>query len=120
MDKFTTLPICAWKVRDKEGKIKGKIREKISPPLDPVTLSAYGWGPPVMGVRQGASFQGCMPGYSVVSHKTRKSTSTHKLTLSNVINSHISQNHRITESQNGRGWKGPLWVIQSNPPAKAG
>jgi len=20
-------------------------------------------------------------------------------------------NHRITESQNGRGWKGPLWVI---------
>jgi len=26
-----------------------------------------------------------------------------------------SQNHRITESQNGRGWKGPLWVTQSNP-----
>ena len=24
------------------------------------------------------------------------------------------------ESQNGRGWKGPLWVTQSNPPAKAG
>jgi len=23
----------------------------------------------------------------------------------------ISQNHRITESQNGRGWKGPLCVI---------
>ena len=23
----------------------------------------------------------------------------------------ILQNHRITESQNGRGWKGPLWVI---------
>jgi len=22
-----------------------------------------------------------------------------------------SQNHRITESQNGRGWKGPLWVV---------
>jgi len=22
-----------------------------------------------------------------------------------------SQNHRITESQNGRGWKGPLWDI---------
>jgi len=20
-------------------------------------------------------------------------------------------NHRITESQNGRGWRGPLWVI---------
>ena len=28
--------------------------------------------------------------------------------------------HRITESQNGRGWKGPLWVTQSNPPAEAG
>jgi len=21
------------------------------------------------------------------------------------------ENHRITESQNSRGWKGPLWVI---------
>ena len=28
--------------------------------------------------------------------------------------------HRITESQNSRGWKGPLWVTQSNPPAEAG
>ena len=28
--------------------------------------------------------------------------------------------YRITESQNGRGWKGPLWVTQSNPPAEAG
>ena len=27
---------------------------------------------------------------------------------------------RITESQRGRGWKGPLWVIYSNPPAEAG
>ena len=26
----------------------------------------------------------------------------------------------ITESQNGQGWQGPLWVIQSNPPAQAG
>jgi len=24
--------------------------------------------------------------------------------------------HRITESENGRGWKGLLWVILSNPP----
>jgi len=24
------------------------------------------------------------------------------------------------ESQNGRGWKGPLWVTQSNPPQKQG
>jgi len=26
----------------------------------------------------------------------------------------------VTESQNGQGWKGPLWVTQSNPPAEAG
>jgi len=26
----------------------------------------------------------------------------------------------ITESQNVWGWKGPLWVTQSNPPAEAG
>jgi len=26
----------------------------------------------------------------------------------------------ITESQNSRGWKGPLWVIWSKPPAEAG
>ena len=26
----------------------------------------------------------------------------------------------FTESQNVQGWKGPLWVTQSNPPAKAG
>jgi len=31
-----------------------------------------------------------------------------------------SQNHRTTESQNGRRWKGPLWVIWYNPPVKAG
>ena len=30
------------------------------------------------------------------------------------------KNHRITESQNGRGWKGPLWITQSNPPAEVG
>jgi len=23
----------------------------------------------------------------------------------------VDENYRITESQNGRGWKGPLWVI---------
>ena len=28
--------------------------------------------------------------------------------------------HSITESQNSRGWQGPLWVTQSNPPAQAG
>ena len=26
----------------------------------------------------------------------------------------------ITESQNGRGWKGPLWVTQPNPLPKQG
>jgi len=26
-------------------------------------------------------------------------------------NTEPSPTHRITESQNGRGWKGPLWVI---------
>ena len=31
-----------------------------------------------------------------------------------------SPNHRITESQSVRGWKGPLWVIWCNPPAEAG
>jgi len=28
--------------------------------------------------------------------------------------------HRITGSQNGWGWKGPLWVTQSNPLPKQG
>ena len=28
--------------------------------------------------------------------------------------------NRITESQNCRGWKGPLEIIETNPPAKAG
>ena len=32
----------------------------------------------------------------------------------------VGYSHRITESQDGRGWKGPLWVTQSNPPAEAG
>jgi len=26
----------------------------------------------------------------------------------------------LVVSQNVRGWKGPLWVIWSNPPAEAG
>ena len=32
----------------------------------------------------------------------------------------ILEQGQDTESQSGRGWKGPLWVIQANPPAKAG
>ena len=30
------------------------------------------------------------------------------------------QNHRIPESQHGRGWQGPLWVPQPNPLPKQG
>ena len=32
----------------------------------------------------------------------------------------VRQKLSITESQTGRGWKGPLWVTQSNPPTEAG
>jgi len=32
----------------------------------------------------------------------------------------IANKQHTSESQNGRGWKGPLWVTQSNPPAEAG
>jgi len=39
---------------EKERETKGKIREKISPPLDPATTSASGQGPPVVSVCQGA------------------------------------------------------------------
>jgi len=28
-----------------------------------------------------------------------------------ALNLQITVFHRITESENGRGWKGPLWVI---------
>ena len=31
-----------------------------------------------------------------------------------------STDRLVTKSQNVRGWKGPLWVTQPNPPAKAG
>jgi len=33
------------------------------------------------------------------------------LCFTNQTTGHVSQNHRTTESQNGGGWKGPLWVI---------
>ena len=33
----------------KERKTKGKRKEKLSPTLDPVTVSAGGQGPPVVG-----------------------------------------------------------------------
>ena len=32
----------------------------------------------------------------------------------------VGKHTLFTESQNGRGWKGPLWLTQSNPPAEAG
>jgi len=38
----------------KEREIKGEIREEISPPLDPVAVSADGRGPPVAGPCQEA------------------------------------------------------------------
>ena len=31
-----------------------------------------------------------------------------------------STDHGLTESQNGKDWKGPLWIICSNPSAKTG
>jgi len=31
--------------------------------------------------------------------------------LTNMISLYDKVNYRITQSQNGRGWKGPLWVI---------
>ena len=34
---------------------------------------------------------------------------TNMLSISRKYNEY----HRITESQNGRGWKGPLWVTES-------
>jgi len=34
-----------------------------------------------------------------------------KSRLTNLIAFYNGMNHRITESQNNRGWKGPLWVI---------
>lgn len=36
-----------------------------------------------------------------------------------ILKKHSSWKSR-TESQNGRGWKGPLEITQSNPPAKQG
>jgi len=30
------------------------------------------------------------------------------------------EGEQVTESQNGGGWKRPLWVTQSNPPAEGG
>jgi len=41
-----TLPLCAEKARH---RAKEEVREKISPPLDPVVVSAGGRGPPVLG-----------------------------------------------------------------------
>ena len=35
----------------------------------------------------------------------------HSVHSCNTSSTSVSQNHRITESQNSRGWKGPLWVI---------
>jgi len=34
-----------------------------------------------------------------------------QVTSSRMKENHLKLHHRITESQNSRGWKGPLWVI---------
>jgi len=34
-----------------------------------------------------------------------------KLNITDVTPGRRGDDHRITESQNSRGWKGPLWVI---------
>ena len=40
--------------------------------------------------------------------------------LHGLLESKAEPNHRITESQNIWGWKGPLWVTQPNPLPKQG
>ena len=40
--------------------------------------------------------------------------------INHSIKNTPKMNHRITEPQNVRGWKGPLWVTPTNPPAEAG
>jgi len=45
--------------------------------------------------------------YHMRLHRPFQSISYHK----GVLNKIQIAAHRITESQNGRGWKGPLWII---------
>jgi len=45
--------------------------------------------------------------------------SPQKVVLDRYFNCQEKFYPRITESQNFRGWKGPLWVISSNHPAEA-
>ena len=47
-----------------------------------------------------------------------KSSSQSYLQRNTVLTRDVEKNE--LESQNVRGWKGPLWVTQSNPPAEAG
>ena len=42
------------------------------------------------------------------------------MTLVLLADSYIASPLRITESQHGRGWQGPLWVTQPNPLPKQG
>jgi len=65
-----------------ERKTKGKIREKISPPWDPATVYAGGWGPPVVGMHQGAHplsvyFRAAQAWVLGGSHKSSTSTYNH-------------------------------------------
>ena len=56
-----------------------------------------------------------MDGWIPAPHQTLTWTSMHPAFQIKEIETctvgERSQNHRITESQNSRGWKGPLWVI---------
>jgi len=49
IDRLTCYPYVPRK-SEIDRNTSGKIREKISPPLDPATTSADGQGPPVLGV----------------------------------------------------------------------
>ena len=66
------------------------------------------------GLSQGLSRAGPVPGAGVTPWP-EPSQGTTREPVGNP-----PADHRITESQNSRGWKGPLWVIYSNPPAEAG
>ena len=47
-------------------------------------------------------------------------STTHHSTLHLCLTNSLGSKTSFTESQNGRSWKGPLWVTQSNPPTEAG
>jgi len=46
-----------------------------------------------------------------VEHQSEDLNFREILKSAQVPQSPVNTEYRITESQNGRGWKGPLWVI---------